>query len=204
MSPEFVIFCIVAFLIPVVLCFYYKHVVNEQSTELKKLKEKEEQAFKEFMHSIREDGARIEEAWKDVLLKAGYDMRPKEHVWKREIVDFLDRKAVLISFKMTDTYKGLIEGDLAYASKEYWYSTLQEYSKEGYLLLEPQLVRSWGQSKDWSLPQYKVEIEVYDGVARLWLCWFTTDAAQASLADFVNETTRTIDFSAHCIEFYED
>ncbi len=74
MSPVFVIFCLIAFLIPVGLCFYYKHVVNKQSAELKKLKEKEEQAVREYVRSIREGDVKNGRAWQALIAEAGIDV----------------------------------------------------------------------------------------------------------------------------------
>lgn len=204
MSPVFVIFCIIAFLIQVGLCFYYKHKVAAQSTELEVLKEKEEQAQNEYIHSIMYGEADEERAWQDVLVNAIYLENPPEECWRKMAVEFADRKAILESFKMTDTYKGLLEGSLAYASMGYWNDAQQAYSGEGHLLLKPTLVPAWTRPHEWCLPKYKVEIEVGDGTNHLWLCWFTSDVPQASLADFVNAQTRSIDFSTHCKKYMDD
>ena len=204
MSPVFVIFCIIAFLIPVALCFYYKHKVAELSTELKVLKEKEEQARNEYIRSIRYGEADQERAWQDALSNATYLEKSPEVCWQRMVVEFADGQMVLESFKMTDTYKGLLEGSLAYASRGYWYDAQQQYSEEGHLLLKPALVPAWTKPQEWCLPKYKVEIEVCDGINHLWLCWFTSDMPQASLADFINTQTRNIDFGAHCMEYIDD
>ncbi len=210
MSPVFVIFCIIAFLIPMVLCFYYKHKVKEQSTELEALKEKEEQTASELARSMMYCVRNEEKVWQEALSNANYIDSPPDEWWKKLVVEFSERKVILESFKMTDTYKGLIEGSLAYASMGYWCEVQQEYSKEGHLLLKPTLVKTstkpynWGLPAEWCLPTYEVEIEVVDGASRLWLCWFTADVPQTSLTDFINAQTRNIDFNAHCMEYIDD
>ena len=72
MSPVFVIFCHFAFIIPVVLCFYYKHKVEEQRVELNALKEKEEQTASELARSMRYCVANEEKVWKEAFSNANY------------------------------------------------------------------------------------------------------------------------------------
>ena len=204
MSPVFVIFCIIAFLIPMVLCFYYKHKVKEQSTELEALNEKEEQNATNFYRSMRSREENEEKAWQALMAETDHTERPSKEHWKRLAVEFADGEVVLEFFKMTYTYKGLLEGSMAYASMGYWYDAQQKYSEEGHLLLMPTLEQAWTKPHEWCLPNYKVEIELVDGTNRLWLCWFTSNVPQISLADFINAQTRSIDFSTHCKKYMDD
>lgn len=204
MSPVFVIFCIIAFLIPVSLCFYYKHKVEEQRVELNALKEKKEQTATNFYRSMRSREENEEKAWQALITKANHTNNPSNEWWKGLVIEFADGQIILESFKMTYTYKGLLEGSMAYASMGYWYDAQQKYSGDGHLLLMPTLEQVWTKPHEWCLPNYKVEIELVDGNNRLWLCWFTSNVPQTSLADFINAQTRNIDFSVHCMEYIDD
>ena len=202
MSPVFVIFCIIAFLIPVGLCFYYKHQLNVITKQIRPI------TFEPYVEKRQEELSEIRKGnlstdsitWLELLKMANYDDRGVDKVWQPISVNFQDGDARLESIKITNTYRGLLEGDPAHASVDYWNDTLEEYKKAGHLLLPPVLIRSWAPSAERCLPQYKVEIEVARGTDYLWLCWFATNASQASLIDFINTQTCNINFSTHCLE----
>ena len=203
MSPVFIICCIIAFLIPMFFCFYYKRKVEEQRVELNALKEKKEQTATNFYRSMRSREENEEKAWQALITKAKHT-NPSNEWWKGLVIEFADGQIILESFKMTYTYKRLLEGSMAYASMGYWYDAQQKYSGDGHLLLMPTLEQAWTKPHEWCLPNYKVEIELVDGTKRLRLCWFTSDVPQTSLADFINAQTRGIEFSAHCMEYIDD
>lgn len=78
-----------------------------------------------------------------------------------------------------------------------WNILLEKYGKEGYLILKPELVPS-SCCDGWNIPQYKIEVQCIDGSGELNICWFVQMIPEISLCEFINATTRHIDFYKHC------